>query len=109
LFFYLAMVATNRVASMMGKELAAFKYPITAVALALGWMRTEKLLKNHNMDEQHWHEIPELKDTQSTLYGGRAVVALASDPDVMQKTGRILGVSELAREYGFTDVDGRQP
>jgi NAD(P)-dependent dehydrogenase (short-subunit alcohol dehydrogenase family) len=109
LFFYLAVDATNRVAFMMGRDLAAYQYPIAVVALGLGWIRTERLLRANHTDEQHWHTVPELKDTQSPLYGGRAVVALATDPDVLQKTGRQLGVSELAREYGFTDSDGRQP
>ena len=46
---------------------------------------------------------------ESVEYTGRAVVALASDPTVLEKSGRTLLVGELARQYGFTDVDGRQP
>jgi hypothetical protein len=47
--------------------------------------------------------------TESPEYIGRAVAALASDPGVMRRSGQALAVGNLAREYGFTDVDGRQP
>ena len=59
-------------------------------------------------DEAHWQERPALARTESPRYVGRAVVALAADAQVMQRTGRVLRVGDLAREYGFTDVDGRQ-
>jgi hypothetical protein len=72
-------------------------------------MRTESVLQAYETDEQNWHEIPELTRTESTQYIGRAVAALAADPNVMEKSGRILTVGDLAREYGFTDIDGRQP
>jgi hypothetical protein len=52
---------------------------------------------------------PRLANAQSPEYSGRAVAALAADPNVLAKTGRVLKVPELAREYGFTDVDGRRP
>ena len=45
---------------------------------------------------------------ESPEFPGRAVAALASDPDVLEKTGRVLTTPELAREYGFTDLDGKQ-
>jgi len=47
--------------------------------------------------------------SETPFYVGRAVVALATDPNVMQKLGKVLTVGNLAREYGFTDIDGRQP
>jgi hypothetical protein len=72
-------------------------------------MRTEYILTGHKTDEAHWHERPALARTESPRYLGRAVVALATDPDVMTKTGAVLRVGDLAREYGFTDIDGRQP
>ena len=81
---------------------------IAVVALAPGWMRTEAVLQHLGTDEKHWQEVPELRDTESTEYVGRAVVALAADPNRMQKSGQTLMVGELARESGFTDVDGRQ-
>ena len=49
------------------------------------------------------------ENLESPEYAGRAVVALASDPDVLARSGRTVTAGELAREYGFTDVDGRQP
>jgi NAD(P)-dependent dehydrogenase (short-subunit alcohol dehydrogenase family) len=90
----------------MALELRA--YSIAAVALAPGWMRTEDVLLRFKTDEQHWQEVPELRDTESTEYVGRAVAALASDPNIMGKSGNTLMVGSLAREYGFTDIDGRQ-
>ncbi len=52
--------------------------------------------------------MPELAQTETPLYVGRAVAALAGDPKVMVKTGSVFPAGELAREYGFTDLDGRQ-
>jgi len=71
-------------------------------------MRTELILTGHRTDEAHWRERPALARTESPRFLGRAVVALAADPQVMERTGRVLRVADLAREYGFTDVDGRQ-
>jgi hypothetical protein len=78
------------------------------MALAPGWMRTEDMLSGFNTDEEHFRET-ELAKTESPRYIGRAVVALASDPQAIQKTGRTLIVGKLAQEYGFTDVDETQP
>jgi NAD(P)-dependent dehydrogenase (short-subunit alcohol dehydrogenase family) len=104
--YYVAKTAVNRMAYGMALELRA--YSIAAVALAPGWMRTEDVLLRFKTDEQHWQEVPELRDTESTEYVGRAVAALASDPNIMGKSGNTLMVGNLAREYGFTDIDGRQ-
>lgn len=82
-------------------------YNVAGVALSPGWMRTEVVLRGYNTDEEHWQEIPYLEHTESTQYIGQAVAALASDANVMEKTGRTLTVGDLAREYGFTDYDGR--
>lgn len=108
LFYYdLAKHALNRLAFALSCELK--EHGVTAVALTPGWMRTELVLRAFGTDEEHWHEVPELGQTESTTYVGRAVAALASDPGVLAKTGRTLKVADLAREYGFTDVDERQP
>jgi len=69
-------------------------------------MRTERVVRFVNTDtlkKQFGFE-----HSESTEYVGRAVAALAGDPRVMSKSGRIHFVSDLAREYGFTDIDGRQ-
>lgn len=103
----LAKTAINRMAYLMAIELRP--HNVCTVALSPGWMRTEAVLRAYGIDEQQWHEVPDLSRTESTLYIGRAVVALAADPGVMNRSGQILTVGDLAREYGFTDLDGRQP
>lgn len=82
---------------------------ISVIAISPGWMRTEIVLDYYNTDDLRWHEIEDLQHTESPHYAGRAVKALAEDHDVLSKTGQVLRVSELAREYGFTDTDGTQP
>jgi NAD(P)-dependent dehydrogenase (short-subunit alcohol dehydrogenase family) len=103
--YYVAKTAVNRMAYGLALELRA--YNIAAVALAPGWMRTEDVLLRFETDEEHWQEVPALRDTESTEYVGRAVAALATDPRVMARSGQTLMVGDLAREYGFTDIDGR--
>jgi len=103
--YYVAKTAVSRMVYGMALELRP--HNITVVALAPGWMRTEDVLRRFKTDEQHWQEVPELRDTESTEYIGRAVATLATDPNIMQKSGNTLMVGDLAREYGFTDVDGR--
>ena len=78
-----------------------------ALAVSPGWMRTELVLAGHRTDEDHWRERPALERTESPRYLGRAVASLAADPAVHAKSGAVLRVADLAREYGFTDVDGR--
>jgi NAD(P)-dependent dehydrogenase (short-subunit alcohol dehydrogenase family) len=95
-----AKAAINRMAHGMALELRP--YNVAAVALTPGWMRTEAVMA-------HGHTAEELTRTESVEYVGRAVVALATDPSVMIKSGSILTVGDLAREYGFTDTDGSQP
>jgi NAD(P)-dependent dehydrogenase (short-subunit alcohol dehydrogenase family) len=105
-FFYdLAKCAMNRVAFAVAEELRP--HGVTSIALSPGWMRTELVLAGHSADESTWVDRPALASTESPRYLGRAVVALATDDDVHRKTGSVLRVGDLAREYGFTDVDGR--
>ena len=81
---------------------------MASLAVSPGWMRTEWVLAGHQTDEAHWQERPALAATESPRYLGRAVAALAGDLQVLQKTGAVLRVADLAQEYGFTDIDGRQ-
>lgn len=81
-------------------------YPIAVIALAPGWMRTEEVME---MFRKGVYTPDQLRETESTEYIGRAVVALATDPHVLDKSGKTLRTRDLAREYGFTDIDGRQP
>lgn len=101
----LAKNALNRMARVMAFQLKG--HGIAAVALSPGWMRTELVLQAFKATEENWHEAEALRATESTQYIGRAVVALASDPNVMDRTGQPLVVADLAKEYGFTDIDGR--
>ncbi|HEY0818802.1 MAG TPA: SDR family NAD(P)-dependent oxidoreductase [Rhizobacter sp.] len=107
LFYDLAKSAMVRLAFGMAEELKV--HGVASVALSPGWMRTEFVLLGHQTDEAHWQEHPALARTESPRYLGRAVVALAADAQVQRHTGKLLRVGDLARAYGFTDVDGRQP
>lgn len=106
LFYDLAKATMCRLAFDMAQELKP--HGVTSVAVSPGWMRTEFVLAGHQADESTWQQRPALARTESPRYLGRAVAALAADPNVLGKTGDVLRVGDLAREYGFTDVDGRQ-
>jgi NAD(P)-dependent dehydrogenase (short-subunit alcohol dehydrogenase family) len=106
LFYDLAKAAMTRLAFGMAQDLRP--HGVASLAVSPGWMRTEFVLAVHNTDEAHWHELPALARTESPRYLGRAVVALARDAGVLDKSGGVYRVADLAHEYGFTDVDGRQ-
>src|SRR5499426_325787 len=101
IFYDTAKSAINRMAFGMAKELK--KRNIAAVALSPGFIRTERVAAAFDAAGMKGYE----NFTESPEYVGRAVAALAADSNVMEKSGRILSVGDLAREYGFTDVDGR--
>ena len=106
----LAKTAINRMAYVMDIELR--EHGIATIALSPGWMRTEEaVLADFGLptDDSVRERSEALQATESVFYIGRAVVALASDPDVRAKSGSICTVGDLAREYGFTDIDGTQP
>lgn len=105
LFYDLAKAAMTRLAFGMAQELRP--HGVASVAVSPGWMRTEFILAGHQTDATHWHERPALARTESPHYLGRAVVALASDPKVLERSGQVVRVGDLARIYGFTDIDGR--
>ncbi|MBW4698974.1 MAG: SDR family NAD(P)-dependent oxidoreductase [Aphanocapsa lilacina HA4352-LM1] len=99
LYYDLAKASINRLAFALTCQLRP--YGIAAVALSPGFMRTELVMM---------HPDPQAGEPgESTEYIGRAVVALAADPDILQHSGRVLVVGELARRYGFYDIDGSQP
>jgi NAD(P)-dependent dehydrogenase (short-subunit alcohol dehydrogenase family) len=100
LFYDVAKAAVNRMAPGMARELQA--YNVVVVALAPGFVRTERVLAAFAGAGR----VPE--NLESPEYIGRAVVALAMDANVMARSGRVLTVGQLAAEYGFTDIDGRQ-
>ena len=105
LFYDLAKASMTRLAFGMAQELRP--HGVASLAVSPGWMRTEFVLAGHQTDEAHWRERPALARTESPRYLGRAVVALASDPQVLERSGQVLRVGDLARTYGFTDIDGR--
>src|SRR5918995_6483218 len=111
-FFYdLAKAAVNRMAFALAHELAP--QGATAVSLSPGWLRSEAMLEAYQVTEDNWRDAtaiqPHFAISETPAYVGRAVVALASDPDVARWNGRSLSSGGLAQEYGFTDVDGSQP
>jgi len=101
LYYDVAKSAIIRMISGMARELKP--HGVAAVAVAPGFMRTERVLTAHEQ------EPFDLSVTESPAYIGRAIRALVADADVIAKSGQMLTAGELAREYGFTDVDGRQP
>ena len=91
--------ATDKITADMSHELR--EYSVAVISLYPGLVRTEKV-----MQAAEWLD---LSNSESPQFIGRAIAALATDPDVMDKTGRVLVAASLAQEYGFTDIDGKTP
>ncbi|MEV5017839.1 SDR family oxidoreductase [Streptomyces sp. NPDC053780] len=111
-FFYdLAKTSVVRMAFALGHELGP--RGATAVALTPGWLRSEIMLDHFGVREDNWRDaldrVPHFAISETPRYVGRAVAALAADPDVARFNGRSLSSGGLAREYGFTDLDGSRP
>ncbi|MET0510517.1 MAG: SDR family oxidoreductase [Thermoleophilaceae bacterium] len=111
-FYDLAKTSVIRLAFAQGEELAP--HGCTAVALTPGWMRSEMMLENYGVTEATWREAvgknPHFAAISETpRFVGRAVAALAADPEVQCRSGGSFSSGGLAREYGFTDLDGSQP
>jgi NAD(P)-dependent dehydrogenase (short-subunit alcohol dehydrogenase family) len=107
LFYDLAKNAVSHLVWAMAQELR--DHNVAAVALAPGFMRTERIVEAFTRaGAAHALDGPG-GPTETPFYLGRSIVALASDPRVIDKSGTLLEVGALAREYGFTDVDGTQP
>jgi NAD(P)-dependent dehydrogenase (short-subunit alcohol dehydrogenase family) len=111
-FYDLAKSAILRLAFSQGEELAP--HGCTAVALTPGWLRSEIMLENYGVTEDNWRDGARINPhfaaiSESPRLVGRAVAALAADPHLHERNGGSFSSGELAREYGFTDVDGSQP
>jgi NAD(P)-dependent dehydrogenase (short-subunit alcohol dehydrogenase family) len=111
-FFYdLAKAAVLRMAFALGHELQT--YGATAVSLTPGWLRSEAMLEAFDVSESNWRDattrIPGFAISESPAFVGRAVAALAQDPNVSRWNGKSLSSGQLAKIYGFTDLDGSQP
>ena len=83
------------------------------MALTPGWLRSEAMLEAFGVTEANWRDaterIPHFAISESPSFVGRAVAALAADPDVARWNGQSLSSGQLAQVYGFTDLDGSQP
>ncbi|WP_329334480.1 SDR family oxidoreductase [Streptomyces sp. NBC_01352] len=111
-FFYdLAKASVLRMAFALAHELGP--RGATAVALTPGWLRSEMMLDNFGVREDNWREattrVPHFAISETPRYVGRAVAALAADPDVARWNGQSLSSGGLAQVYGFTDLDGSRP
>jgi NAD(P)-dependent dehydrogenase (short-subunit alcohol dehydrogenase family) len=111
-FFYdLAKAANLRMTFALAHELEP--YGGNAVSLTPGWLRSEAMLEAFGVTEANWRDaterIPHFAISESPAFVGRAVAALAADPDVSRWNGASLSSGQLARVYGFTDLDGSQP
>ncbi len=118
-FYDLAKVAVNRLAFSQGHELAP--HGATAVALSPGWLRSEMMLEAFGVSEANWRDAldpsaadhrsapPDFALSESPRYVGRAVVGLATDPDRSRWNQGSVNAGQLAKEYGFTDLDGSRP
>jgi NAD(P)-dependent dehydrogenase (short-subunit alcohol dehydrogenase family) len=111
-FFYdVAKGAVSRMAFALAHELK--QYDAAAVLLTPGWLRSEAMLDGFGVREENWRDateqVPHFAISESPSYVGRAVAALAADPDVLRWNGRSTSSGELAQVYGFTDLDGSRP
>jgi len=116
LFYDLPKKSVMRLAVAYAHELGP--HGITGVALSPGWLRSERMLEEHGVSEDRWQDWywndPERNPavwlaSESPRYTGRAIAALAADPDVARWNGQSLKTADLAAVYGFTDVDGTVP
>jgi NAD(P)-dependent dehydrogenase (short-subunit alcohol dehydrogenase family) len=111
-FFYdLAKAAVNRMAFALAHEVQA--YGATAVSLTPGWLRSEAMLDAYGVGEANWRDAtarsPHFAISESPAFVGRAVAALAQDPELARWNGTSLSSGQLAKIYGFTDLDGSRP
>jgi NAD(P)-dependent dehydrogenase (short-subunit alcohol dehydrogenase family) len=119
-FYDLAKNAVNRLAFSHGYELQP--YGATAIAVTPGWLRSEMMLDNWGVTEVNWREAldpgrgdgfptapPAFAESESPRFVGRGIAAIAADEDRARWNQQSVTSAELAREYGFTDIDGRQP
>lgn len=111
-FFYdLAKASVNRMAFALAHELKP--HGATALSLTPGWLRSEAMLDAYRVTEADWRDAtkiqPHFAISESPAFVGRAVAALAQDPDVSRWNGKSLSSGQLAKIYGFTDLDGSQP
>jgi NAD(P)-dependent dehydrogenase (short-subunit alcohol dehydrogenase family) len=110
-FYDLAKVSVNRLAFSQGHELEP--HGGTAVAITPGFLRSEMMLDGFDVSEENWRDAaaapPDFALSESPRYVGRAVAAMAADPMRSRWNQQSVNSGQLARDYGFTDLDGSQP
>ena len=111
LFYDLVKTSVIRLALAQAVELRQHK--IAALALTPGFLRSEEMLDHFGVSEETWQDAiqkdPHFAASETPSYIGRAVAALAADPDILDRTGEAVSTWELAKAYGFTDRDGSRP
>jgi NAD(P)-dependent dehydrogenase (short-subunit alcohol dehydrogenase family) len=111
-FYDLAKSSVLRLAFAQAQELEP--HGCTALALTPGWLRSEMMLEIYGVTEDNWRDGERVNPhfaaiSESPRFVGRAVAALAADTELQGRNGGSFSSGGLAREYGFTDVDGSQP
>ncbi len=110
-FYDLAKVAANRMAWAHAKDLEP--HGATALSITPGWMRSEMMLEHFNVTEATWRDAardqPHFVISESPRFVGRAIAALAADPNKARWNGQSLSSGGVAKDYGFTDIDGSRP
>jgi NAD(P)-dependent dehydrogenase (short-subunit alcohol dehydrogenase family) len=111
LFYDLVKTTSIRLAFAMARELR--RKNVAAVALTSGFLRSEAMLEHFGVTETNWQEAakkdPNYLASETPLFAGRAIAALAADPGLSKKSGRVFSSWNLSDEYGFCDADGRRP
>jgi len=111
LFYDLVKTSSIRLAFAMARELR--RKNVAAVALTPGFLRTEAMLEKFGVSEANWQDAgkkdPNYLVSETPLFAGRAIAALAADPELSKKSGRVFSSWNLSDEYGFCDADGRRP
>ena len=110
-FYDLVKSSVIRLAFAMASELR--RSGVVSIAVTPGFLRSEAMLKRFGVTEENWRDgakkDPHFIASETPHFVGRAIVALASDPNVMTKSGRVFSSWDLAEEYGFDDIDGSRP
>ena len=110
-FYDLAKVSVTRMAWAHGKDLAP--HGATSVCITPGWLRSEMMLETFGVTEANWRDatqrVPHFVISETPRFVGRAVAALAADPDRARWNGQSVSSGQLAQIYGFTDLDGSRP
>ncbi len=111
LFYDLVKTTVIRLAFAQARELR--RKNVAAVALTPGFLRSEAMLEHFGVKEANWQdavkENPDYITSETPLFAGRAITALAADRNIMKKSGRVFSSWGLSDEYGFCDADGRRP